>query len=184
MKMLAALVPTVMVLVLTTPASAADLKAPAGAVVLTVAGTDNVNRPAYDEKRDVFVKYHERTFDKAFAFDRAMLESLDVTEISIAYEDWDGPVTFSGPRLTEVLKAAGCWGEAITTLALDGFGTEISVAEIEAHDWVLSTRADDRPHGIGGRGPLWLVFDPPGDRPATNEEENMWPWALFFIQCG
>ncbi len=37
---------------------------------------------------------------------------------------------------------------------------------------------------IGGRGPLWLVFDPPGSRPATDEEESMWPWSLFFIGCG
>ena len=80
-----------------TMASAAETKAPAGAVVLTVAGNvANTNRPAYDDKRDVFLKYHERAFDKAFAFDRAMLESLGVTEIRIAYKDWDSPITFSG----------------------------------------------------------------------------------------
>ena len=167
-------------------APAADMKEPAGAVVLTVAGNiANTNRPAYDEKRDVFLKYHERTFERAFAFDRAMLEGLGVTEIHIAYVEWgDDPRTFSGPRLADVLKAAGCGSGGLTTLALDGFGTEISAAEVEAHDWVLSTRVDGQPHGIGGRGPLWLVFDSPGDRPATEEEEGRWPWALLFIQCG
>jgi hypothetical protein len=29
---------------------------------------------------------------------------------------------------------------------------------------------------------LWLVFDPPGDRPATTEEEGKWPWAIFLIE--
>ena len=67
---------------------------------------------------------------------------------------------------------------------LDGFATEISAAKVAAHDWVLSTRADGRPHGIGDRGPLWLVFDSPEERPATAEEESMWPWSLFFIGCG
>ena len=43
-----------------------------------------------------------------------MLERLGVTQIRIEYERWDGPITFSGPRLTEVLKAAGWRGGALT----------------------------------------------------------------------
>ena len=35
----------------------------------------------------------------------------------------------------------------------------------QAHDWVLATRTDGRALGIGERGPLWLVFDPLGERP-------------------
>ena len=98
-------------LVFATALCAADTEAPAGPVVLTVAGNiANTNRPAYNEKRDVFLKYHERTFDKAFEFDRVMLERLGVTQIRIEYERWDGPITFSGPRLAEVLKAAGWRG--------------------------------------------------------------------------
>ncbi len=188
MKTLSAFITVVLALVFAASAPADDMddmKAPVGAVVLTIAGNvTNTNRSAYDEKRDVFLKYHERAFDNAFAFDRAMLEALGVVEIRIEYEDWGGPITFSGPRLADVLKAAGCRGGPLATLTLDGFGTEISAAEVEARGWVLATRADHRPHDIGGRGPLWLIFDPPGDRPATEEEEFMWPWALFFIECG
>ena len=185
MKTSAAVMAAILTVMFAASASAVDMKAPTGAVVLTIAGNiAKANRPAYDEKRDVFLKYHERTFDKAFAFDRAMLERLGVAEIRIEYEGWAEPIVFSGPRLDDVLQEAGCRGGALLTLALDGFGTEIPAAEVEARDWLLSTRANGRPHGIGGRGPLWLVFDPPGDRPATEEEENMWPWALFLIQCG
>ena len=129
------------------------------------------------------MKYHERTFDKAFEFDRVMLERLGVTQIRIEYERWDGPITFSGPRLAEVLKAAGWRGGALVTLGLDGYSTRISAAEVEAHDWVLATRTDGRALGIGERGPLWLVFDPLGERPATKDESSMWPWAVFLIQC-
>lgn len=172
-------------LTLAASVQAAGVKEPAGGVLLTVAGkVSNANRPAYDEKRDVFFKYHERKFEKAFAFDRAMLEGLGVVQIRIEFAGWDGPKNLSGPRLVDVLEAAGCGNGPIATLAMDGFGTELSPAKVAAHDWVLSTRADGRPHDIGGRGPLWLVFDPPGDRPATAEEESMWPWQLFFIRCG
>ena len=171
-------------LVFATALCAADTEAPAGPVILTVAGNiANTNRPAYNEKRDVFLKYHERTFDKAFEFDRVMLERLGVTQIRIEYERWDGPITFSGPRLAEVLKAVGWRGGALVTLGLDGYSTRISAAEVEAHDWVLATRTDGRALGIGERGPLWLVFDPLGERPATKDESSMWPWAVFLIQC-
>lgn len=167
------------------PAQAADMKPPAGAVVLTIGGEiANTNRPPFDEKRDSFLKFHERKFARAMQFDRAMLDGLGTHEISITFPGWGGgPVKFKGPRLSDVLKAAGWQGKQITTLALDGFGTKIAKADIDAHDWVLATATNGSPLGIGQRGPLWLVFDPPGDRPATKDEEGKWPWAIFFIHA-
>ena len=71
----------------------------------------------------------------------------------------------------------------VTTLSLDGYSTRIAAAEVEAREWVVATRTDGRALGIGERGPLWLVFDPPGERPVTEDESAMWPWAMFLIQC-
>lgn len=156
---------------------------PAGPVVLTVAGDiAAANRPAYDEQRDMFLKHHKRTFDKAFVFDRAMLERLGVREVR-AVADWTGPKTASGPLLVDVLNATGCRGRVLDMLALDGFRFRLSKEEVEAREWVVATRAGGRPLGIGDRGPLWLVFDTPGDRPATAKEIGLGPWALFFIEC-
>ncbi len=158
-------------------------EAPAGPVVLIVAGNiATANRPAYDEERDMFLKYHKRTFDKAFAFDHAMLESLGVRKVR-AGEGWTGPKTMAGPRLADVLDAAGCHGRALEMLALDGFRFRLSREDLGAREWVVATRADGRPLGLGDRGPLWLVLDPPGDRPATAKEIGLGPWALFFIEC-
>ena len=152
-----------------------------GPAVLTVAGAiDRTNRPPFDAARDVFFDYHERSFDRAWAFDLAALEAFPIRRAAI--DRGGGPEVFSGPRLTDVLDSVGCRG-ALTTLALDGFGSEIPAPEVAARDWILATRADGRPFAIGGRGPLWLLFDPPGDRPATEEERGMWPWALFYIRC-
>ena len=89
----------------------------------------------------------------------------------------------SGPRLADVSETAGCLGGTLATLALDGFSTEIAREALGAHDWVVATRAEGQPLGLGERGPLLLVFDPPGERPATEEEADQWPWALFFIEC-
>ena len=184
MKIFAVLLAALLWLVPAAPPAAADISKPSGTVVLTVAGNiGNSNRPAFDDWHDVLLKYHEYEFDKAFEFDRAMLESLGMSEVRIDRGDWPTAVTFSGPRLADVLKTVGWQGGGLVALSLDGYSQRISRVEVEARDWVLATRADGRPLGIGARGPLWLLFDPTGDRPATEEEEAAWPWALFFILC-
>ena len=185
MRTVASFAAAIFALIIAGSPSAAESEAPAGPVVLTVAGNvANTNRPAYRDRLDVIFRYHKRTFDRAFAFDRATLEGLGTVALEIEHTGWGGPMTVSGPRLADVLDMAGCPGGLLETLALDGFSTGISREELDAHDWVVATRAEGRPLGLGGRGPLWLVFDPPGDRPATDEEADQWPWALFFIECG
>ena len=165
--------------------SAGDAQAPEGPVVLTIAGNvAKANRPAYDERRDVFFAYHEHSFDHAFSFDLAMLEGLGVREVHIEYENWPGPMSLSGPRLADVLEAAGCAPGPLSTLSLDAYATEIPEAELAAHEWILATQANGRPLEIGGRGPLWLIYDPPGERPALREESETWPWGVFYIRCG
>ena len=166
-------------------APAGGAQVPNGQVVLTVAGDiAEANRPAYDERRDVFFAYHERSFADAFDFDLEMLEELGVREVHIEYENWPGPMSLSGPLLTDVLETAGCARGPLSTLSLDGYATEISEAQLAAHEWILATKANGRPLAIGGRGPLWLIYDPPGERPALLEESETWPWALFVIRCG
>lgn len=184
MKIPAVLLAALLVLASAALPAAADIWKPSGTVVLTIAGNiGNSNRPAYDDWHDVLLKYHEYAFDKAFEFDHAMLERQDVAEVRIERRGWPGPVTFSGPRLADVLKTVGWRGGELVALSLDGYSQRISRVEVEARDWVLATRADGRPLAIGGRGPLWLLFDPPGDWPASEDEEAAWPWALFFILC-
>lgn len=135
MRTVSILIPAALIVGVAAAASAADVRTPAGQVLLTIAGDlANTNRSACDKQDDAFFGYHEQTFDKAFAFDRAMLEDLGVTEVRIAYQDWREPITFSGPRLVDVLGAAGCSGGPFRTLALDGFSTEIPPDEVEARD--------------------------------------------------
>ena len=184
MRTVASFAAAILAAVVAGSSSATESEAPSGPVVLTVAGNvANTNRSAYRDKLDVIFGYHKRTFDRAFAFDRAMLEGPGTVALRIEHPDWGGPMMVSGPRLADVLRMAGCPGGPLATLALDGFHTEISPEALAAHEWVVATRAEGRPLGLGERGPLWLVFDPPGERPATDEESNRWPWAMFFIEC-
>ena len=164
-------------------AVSAQLAAPEGAVVVTVAGSiENTNRGAFDPATDLFLKYHERSFDKAAAFDRAMLEKLGVHKMTIDFEGFPAPVQLEGPRLKDLVAAVGGEGQSVSLVALDGYASEISWADLEALDWIVGLRQDGRDLGLGQRGPLWVVYSYPDGRSLTAEDELRWPWATFYIE--
>lgn len=157
----------------------------AGETVLTVAGSvENTNRGAFDPFFDGFLKYHDKEFDKAFVFDATALAALPQQSIKVNAdtEDWPGVLAMEGPLLKDVLEAAGATGKSVTAYALDGFGLQMDVEKIAAHDWVLAMKVNGEPLGIGGLGPLWLVYDT-GDRVAGEDEEKTWVWSVFYIEA-
>ena len=154
---------------------------PKGAVILTIAGDiAHTNRGAFDPKLDGFMKYHEIEFKKAHTFDIAMLENFPMSEIKCQPLQYSSNVTFQGPLLRDVLKALGAEWASIQTCALDGFAVDLTSDKVRAKDWILATRVNGKPFGIGDRGPIWMVHTP-STKKVLEEEEN-WPWALFYIQ--
>lgn len=163
-------------------AVAARSPAPDGAVILTIAGDiTHANRGALEPKLDGFLHFHEIDFDRAFTLDRAMLEALPQGEIRCQPPQYSSPVAFTGPLLAEVLKMIGAEGASLQTRALDGFAVDLSAAQLAEKDWRLTMRADGRSFGIGDKGPLWLMHTPSAIT-VPEEEEQSWPWALFFIR--
>ena len=164
-------------------ARAGDLAPPAGPVVLTVAGEiGNTNRPAFDAFEDGFLNYHEKRFDRAAAFDRAMLEDLGMHEVTIAYDAWPKAFRFQGPRLKDLLAAVDARGSTITLFALDGYGVEIEKSELDRDDWIFAISRDGAPLGLGQRGPGWAVYARADGQPPSHDDEARWGWAIFYIE--
>jgi hypothetical protein len=169
-------------LALVAPAAAEDA-APSGAAVLTVVGNiGQANRPPFDTFADPFFAYHERSFAKAYAFDLAMLEALGMHRATIAYEGWPRALEVEGPFLRDVLAAAGAAEGTVATVALDGFATELSPADLTAEDWIVAIKEGGRYLGIGQRGPAWVLYARRDGKTATAEDEARWPWAVFLIE--
>ncbi len=154
-----------------------------GPALLTVAGAiTNSNRPAFDPHVDAFFGAHEQAFDKAFAFDRAALEALPQVALRATAEMWPATVAAKGPRLRDVLAAAGAAPDATVTLvALDGYAVVLDANARASATWVLAIDANGAPLGIGGRGPTWLLFDT-GDAVAGENIEARWAWSVFLIE--
>lgn len=162
---------------------AVALDRPVGPAVLTIVGAIGAtNRPPFDDFEDGIFKFLERRFEKAAAFDLAMLEALGMHEVTLAYDGWPRPFRFEGPRLVDVLAVIGAKPASLSVLALDGFSSEITAADLDAYDWIVAVKRDGRYLDLGQRGPVWIVYARRDGKAVTDKDELRWPWAAFLIE--
>jgi hypothetical protein len=172
-----------MIMVWTVAAFAPAAHAQGGPVVLTVAGKiAKTNRGARDSFADPYFTGLDLEFDKAFAFDVAGLAALGMTKLATSYPDSDRKVEVEGPLLADVLKAVGASGETIVVVAIDGYAAEIPMSDIEDFPIVLALKSGGRWLGLGGRGPLWVVYPRDGFPALAGRDDSLWVWSAFFIQ--
>jgi hypothetical protein len=169
-------------LALTGTAQAQSLKAPTGPVIVTVTGAiSHTNRGPFDENADIFFKNQQINFQRAAAFDLAMLEALGQRTVETDYPQ-GGPLhKFEGPLLRDVLKAAGADGRVVKVLAVDGYNQEIEMREIEQWPILLAVKQDGVYLAMGGFGPTRIIF-PRRDVPAlADRNDDKWVWAAVHI---
>ena len=170
------------------PALAIAKPAAAGPALLTVTGAlARSNRGPFDPMRDQMMHKQKLSFDKAFAFDFAALERLPAVEIHPTLE-YDGKVhALRGPRLLDLLAAAGAGnGARLALRAVDGYAAALTVSQARAMGMIVATHLDGQPMALGGLGPLWAVYDadrfPGAAAKPLAERFAGCPWALYHIE--
>lgn len=152
-------------------------------VLLTVTG--NVSKPTrggFDEQVDKFFGYTEVDFSKAAQFDYAALAALGLVTVSADFPKGRMVHEFTGPRLVDVLAAAGASGETVTIQALDGYAVEVPLDQLAASGAVLALKRDGRPFAIGDFGPSQIVF-PRAERDDLKDmPDDNWVWSVFHIR--
>lgn len=164
-------------------AGAETLPAPSGPVLVTVAGAvENGNRGPVDPFADGFLAFHEIAFDQAVEFDLAALEALGMHETRAHYPNWPAMSTFEGPLLADVLAAAGATGTTLRAVALDGYASEIPLADLQKYPVLLALKRDGKYLGIGGRGPAWIVYprEDFAELQAAPDDAGL-AWAVFVL---
>ncbi len=162
----------------------ADMPAPQGHVLLTLGGAvTETNLPARGENDGGLLGYLEVQHEGAAGFDAVMLDGLAQVEITIGYgpEGNQRDITFSGPRLSDVMTMAGAEGKTAKPMAMDGYQAEIPWDSISAHQPIVATHADGSPMGIGGYGPTMIVFPSTDDPDLAQEQASQQVWALAYI---
>lgn len=161
-----------------------------GPALLTVTGAvAKSNRGPFHPVIDQMMHKQKLSFDKAHAFDFAMLTALPAQQIKPTLE-YDGkPHTLRGPLLLDVLKAAGATppdSGRIVLRAVDGYAASITVAQARAQRYIVATHMDGAAMALGGLGPLWAIYEadkvPEMATKPVQERFGSCPWALYHIE--
>ena len=165
------------VLLATAPWGAAA--APQDPVLLTLVGAvANTNRGPFDPFDDALAKAHDVRFERAFAFDRQMLDALGSRTLAVRYPGWPKRYRFEGPRLSDVLAATGT---KVTVFALDGYSAEIAMQDLRDYPILLALKKDGQAARHRGQGAAWVVF-PRDEHPAlAKRDDAQWVWSAYLI---
>lgn len=163
-------------------AAGAEVSAPEGRVLLTVGGDlPDANAPGGTADDTTFAGYLDLEYDKAVAFDDAMLGQLPQHEVKAMLLDTGKEIAYSGPRLSDVLKASGAEGRTALPMALDGYQAEIPWDQIEKYQPILATHGDGVPLPLGKLGPAMIVFPVVADKELYESFGALEVFATFFI---
>ena len=91
-------------------------------------------------------------------FDRAAIERLPQVEIVTSTPWSDKPARFEGPRLRDVLAAAGVKGQTLSAAALDDYKIQLPVADAEKYDVLVAVKRDGGYMPVRDKGPLWIIY--------------------------
>lgn len=158
-----------------------------GPTLVTVVGAiETTNRPGLDPFRDALLANITDPFEKAHAFDAAALAALPQQSMTRGAKNWDGEHSFSGPRLADVLAAAGATGSKVSVVALDGYYADFTLREVTDSGMLLATAMDGEPLALGGRGPTHIVFQPGSVASLAADGEGdaglVWAAVLIIVQ--
>ena len=156
----------------------------ADTVILHVSGPA-VTRPnrggGADRFGDALLYFHDAEFKRAATFSLRDLEST-LPNRRIEYKNparWPEPHTFAGPLLQDVLAACGATGGTeIVVTGLDGYASALPMRDVREHSMMLAHSMDDRHIPLGGRGPLYLMFQ---DARQRDMGISRTVWGVFHI---
>lgn len=150
--------------------------------LLTVSGKiTETNRGPINEFADALFAKLEVQFEAAYEFTSDDLKALPQATITAGYPNWPSKVTVKGPTLKDILAKVGAAGSVVSVRAVDGYAPEFNLSEIDVDKFILAIEADDKPLGMGGRGPLWLVF-PQNSYEGQPEDDGGLTWAAIHIE--
>jgi hypothetical protein len=93
----------------------------------------------------------------AYHFSEAQLLALPAHSITTA-TTWTPRSTFTGPLLSDVLKAVGAYGSQIEIHTLDDYTCVVPVADADRYGVVLAYAMNGQRLKVSNFGPLFLIY--------------------------
>ena len=141
-------------------ASAGELPAPEGEVILVVKGAiSHTNAPG--EAR----------------FDYAMLTALGLVTEQIDTEWTPAGAVFEGIRARKLVEAVGATGRRVRVTALNDYSVSVPFEDLADFDTLLATSRDGQRLRLRNQGPVWLMYVPhdrPDELPTVLNHRMVW----------
>jgi len=148
--------------VLAIPAAADSLPLPAGEPILHVSGAvANTN------------------VDGAAVFDLAMLEALPAVTFTTTTIWTDGPQTFTGVSLKDLMDAVGATGNVLETTAVNDYAVDVPATDAIDGGPIVAYRLNGKEMPLREKGPLWLVY--PYDLVADYQTELIYARSIWQL---
>ena len=142
------------------------IPAPSEEIVLTILG--NLSNPNRGDK---------------LVFDLPTLEKLGLVQYTVPDPWLQRDVTYTGVFLSDVMKAATV-SDSITgvyVVALDGYNSDIPVADIEDWPVILATQSDGQYMTIENSGPTRIIY-PYDTYPNITDARNRSVWNIERLE--
>ena len=141
---------------------------PKGAVVLTVTG-----------------QIAAKNTETGLALDAEQLATLPQTSFTTTTTWTDGPQTFQGVLLKDLIAALGATGSTISLRAANDYSIIMPMADVKEDGPMLAYLMNGKPMSLRDKGPIWMVY--PYDLNEAFRTEETYSrsiWQLVLIDFG
>lgn len=90
--------------------------------------------------------------------DGAALRALPQYNVTTHTPWHDGAVTFSGPRLEDLLELLKPAGKTLHITALNDYSVDIPLSDLQRYQPVLAWQLNGQPISVRNKGPLFLIY--------------------------
>lgn len=112
-------------------------------------------------------------------FDAQALLTLPRQDVVTGTIWTSGTETFSGPALSDVLRAAGAGDGDLRLVALNDYAVTIPRKVVEDTIPIVAVLRDGEQYGVRDKGPLWVIF--PYDDGARFRNEQIFAYSIWQL---
>lgn len=124
----------------------------------TTAGDAVKAAPAAQFTLQIDGAIHAPDDDQVIQLDSAAIRALPQRTVTTHTPWHDGAVTFSGPRLGDLLELLKPAGKTLHITALNDYSVDIPLSDLQRYQPVLAWQLNGQPISVRNKGPLFLIY--------------------------
>lgn len=120
----------------------------------------------------------------AQSYDRDRLQALPQREVVTHTSVTDGPQSFVGPLMRDLLQDAGVTGGTVLAVALNDYEIDLPVTDFARYDVIAALEMNGIDLTPRDKGPIWIVYPRDAHRELQDiDYDYRWVWQLTRLDA-